>query len=87
MALKAAALYDADQPCGPEANTAKFRAADAGFWACDAALQTHGGYGYAREYHVECLWRESRLFRLALISQEMVLNYLSEHVRGLPKSY
>lgn len=87
MALKAAALYDAHLPCGPEANTAKFLAADAGFWACDAALQTHGGYGYAREYHVERLWRESRLFRLAPISQEMVLNYLSEHVLGLPKSY
>jgi len=87
MALKAAALYDAHQPCGAEANTAKFLAADAGFWACDAALQVHGGFGYAREYHIERLWRESRLFRLAPISQEMVLNYLSEHVLGLPKSY
>jgi len=87
MALNAAALYDARRPCGPEANAAKYLAADAGFWACDAALQVHGGYGYAREYHVERLWRESRLFRLAPISQEMVLNYLSEHVLGLPKSY
>lgn len=87
MALRAAAIYDANEPCGPEANTAKYLAADAGFWACDAALQAHGGYGYAREYHVERLWRESRLFRLAPISQEMVLNYLSEHVLGLPKSY
>ena len=87
LALKAASLFDAHQSCGPEANAAKFLAADAGFWACDAALQVHGGYGYAREYHVERLWRESRLFRLAPISQEMVLNYLSEHVLGLPKSY
>lgn len=87
MALRAGALYDAHQPCGPEASAAKYLAADAGFGACDAALQVHGGYGYAREYHVERLWRESRLFRLAPISQEMVLNYLSEHVLGLPKSY
>lgn len=87
MALKAAALFDAGEHCGAEANTAKYLAAEAGFNACDAALQAHGGYGYAREYHVERLWRESRLFRLAPISQEMVLNYLSERVLGLPKSY
>jgi len=87
MALNAARLYDAHLPCGPEANAAKYLAADAGFGACDASLQVHGGYGYAREYHVERLWRESRLFRLAPISQEMVLNYLSEHVLQLPKSY
>lgn len=87
MALKAAEMFDAGVPCGPEANASKFLAADAGFQACDAALQTHGGFGYAREYHIERLWRESRLYRLAPISQEMVLNYLSEHVLGLPKSY
>jgi acyl-CoA dehydrogenase len=87
MALRAAELYDAGKKCGAEANSAKYLAADAGFEACDTALQTHGGYGYAKEYHVERLWRESRLFRLAPISQEMVLNYLSEHVLGLPKSY
>ncbi len=87
MALHAAALYDGHRSCGAEANAAKFLAAEAGFWACDAALQAHGGFGYAREYHVERLWRESRLFRLAPISQEMVLNFLSEHVLGLPKSY
>lgn len=87
MALDAARRYDGLQSCGPQANAAKYLAADAGFKACDAALQTHGGYGYAREYHVERLWRESRLFRLAPISQEMVLNYVSEHVLNLPKSY
>jgi acyl-CoA dehydrogenase len=87
MALKAAALFDTGQHCGIEANAAKYLAAEAGFDACDAALQAHGGYGYAREYHVERLWRESRLFRLAPISQEMVLNYLSERALGLPKSY
>lgn len=87
LALKAADLYDAGKSCGAEANAAKYLAADAGFEACDAALQTHGGFGYAKEYHVERLWRESRLFRLAPISQEMVLNFLSEHALGLPKSY
>lgn len=87
LALKAAELYDAGKPCGAEANAAKYLGASAGFAACDAALQTHGGFGYAREYHIERLWRESRLYRIAPISQEMVLNYLSEHVLGLPKSY
>ena len=87
MAMKAARLYDAGEPCGPEAAAAKFLAADAGFKAADAALQTHGGFGYAKEYHVERLWREVRLLRLAPLSQEMVLNYLSTSVLGLPKSY
>lgn len=87
LAMRAADLFDRNQPCGAEANAAKYLAADAGFTACDVALQTHGGFGYAREYHVERLWREARLFRLAPISQEMVLNYLSERVLGLPKSY
>ena len=58
-----------------------------GFEACDVALQTHGGYGYAKEFHVERLWREVRLYKIAPVSQQMVLNYLSEHVLGLPKSY
>jgi acyl-CoA dehydrogenase len=87
LALKAAWLYDRGQPCGPETNAAKYLAAEAGFEACDAALQTLGGFGYAKEYHVERLWREVRLYRLAPISQEMVLNYLSQHVLGLPRSY
>ena len=87
LALKAAWLHDCGSPCGREANAAKLLAADAGFAACDAALQTHGGFGYAREYHVERLWREVRLVKLAPISQEMVLNYLAQHVLGLPRSY
>jgi alkylation response protein AidB-like acyl-CoA dehydrogenase len=87
LAYKAAWLYDRDQPCGAEANAAKLLGADAGFRACDAALQTLGGFGYAREFHVERLWREVRLFRIAPISQEMVLNYLAERVLHLPKSY
>ena len=87
MALKAGWQYDNGQPCGPEANTAKYLAADAGFLACDASLQAHGGFGYAKEYHVERLWRESRLFQIAPISQEMVLNYISHKCLGLPRSY
>jgi acyl-CoA dehydrogenase len=84
---KAAWLYDRGLPCGREANTAKWLCAEAGFFAADAAVQTHGGMGYAREFHVERYFREARLMRLAPISQEMVLNYLAEHVLGLPRSY
>ncbi len=87
MCLKAAWLFDHGQPCGAESNAAKLLAADAGFEACDAALQTHGGYGYAKEFHVERLWREVRLYKIAPVSQQMALNYLAEHVLGLPKSY
>jgi acyl-CoA dehydrogenase len=87
VASQAAAKYDRGEPCGREANTAKWLCADAGFAAADAALQTLGGYGYAREYHVERYFRESRLMRIAPVSQEMVLNYIAEHVLGLPKSY
>ncbi len=87
LALKAAWLYDHGQPCGSEANAAKLLAADAGFAACEAAVQVHGGFGYAREYHVERLWRECRLLKIAPVSQEMVLNSISEHVLGLPRSY
>jgi alkylation response protein AidB-like acyl-CoA dehydrogenase len=84
---KAAWLFDHGQPCGAEANTAKLLGAEAGFEACDVALQTLGGYGYAREFHVERLWREVRLYKIAPVSQQMVLNYLSERVLGLPRSY
>lgn len=87
MIRKAAWLLDNDKPCGAEANTAKWLAAEAGFFAADAAIQTHGGFGYAREYHVERYWREARLMKLAPISQEMILNFVSEHVLGLPRSY
>lgn len=66
---------------------AKWLCADAGFATADQAIQTHGGMGYAREYHVERYFRESRILRLAPVSQEMVLNYVSQHVLGLPKSY
>ena len=78
---------DAGLPAGPHANTAKFLAAEAGYEAADAAVQTHGGFGYAREYHVERYWREARLMRIAPVPQEMILNYLAEHELGLPRSY
>ena len=87
MCWKAAWLFDHGRPCGREANTAKLLAAEAGWNACDAALQTFGGYGYAREFYVERLWREIRLYKIAPVSQEMALNYLAEHVLGLPRSY
>jgi len=87
MIKKAAWMLDNDLPCGKEANMAKWLAAEAGFFAADAAIQTHGGFGYAREYHVERYWREARLMKLAPISQEMILNFVSEHVLGLPRSY
>ena len=74
-------------PCGEQANLAKFLAAEAGFAAADAAVQVHGGFGYASEYHVERYWREARLLKIAPVPQEMVLNYLAEHVLGLPRSY
>jgi len=87
MCLKAAWLFDHGRPCGREANTAKLISADAGFNACDAALQTFGGFGYAKEFYVERLWREVRLYKIAPVSQQMALNYLAEHVLGLPRSY
>jgi alkylation response protein AidB-like acyl-CoA dehydrogenase len=87
IAMKAAELFDNHQQCGPEANSAKFLGAEAGFEACDRAMQTLGGYSYAKEYHVERLWRESRLLKIAPISQAMVLNYVSDKILGLPKSY
>ena len=87
MARKAAWLYDRGESCGAEANMAKLLCADAAFTAADRALQTHGGLGYASEYHVERYFRESRLMRIAPISQEMALNYIANQVMGLPKSY
>ena len=87
MIRKASWLLDRGLPCGAEANMAKWLAADACFQAADQAVQTHGGFGYAKEFHVERYWREARLMRIAPISQEMVLNYVTEHVLELPRSY
>jgi acyl-CoA dehydrogenase len=84
---KATWLYDHGRPCAREANSAKYLCADAGFQAADRALQVHGGMGYSEEYHVARYFREARLTRIAPLSQEMVLNYLGEHVLGLPRSY
>ena len=87
VSMEAARLFDEHKPCGPEANAAKYLGSEAGFQACDRAMQVHGGFCYAKEYHVERMWRESRLLKIAPVSQEMVLNYISQRVLGLPKSY
>ncbi len=87
MIRQASWLIDQGKPCGEQANAAKWLAADAAFFTADRAMQTHGGFGYATEYHVERYWREARLMKIAPISQEMVQNFISEHVLGLPKSY
>jgi acyl-CoA dehydrogenase len=83
LALRAAAMFDRGEPCGNEASAAKYLAAEVGFRTCDLALQVFGGFGYSREYHVERLWREVRLYRLAPLSQELVLNHLARHALGL----
>ncbi|WP_009480225.1 acyl-CoA dehydrogenase family protein [Rhodococcus sp. JVH1] len=85
--LDAARRYDRGESCGLEANTAKFLAGRAGFFAADRAVQTHGGYGYASEYVVERLFREVRLTRIAPIPEEMILNFVAEQELGLPRSY
>ncbi|MFC6199660.1 acyl-CoA dehydrogenase family protein [Ponticaulis profundi] len=87
LGFKGAALYDAGEDCGAEANAAKYLGAEAGFNACEAAVLAHGGMGYAKEYHVERYMREAMLARIAPVSREMILNYISERVLELPKSY
>lgn len=87
MTLHAAELYDAGKPCGAEANAAKYLAADVGFHAADRAIRTHGGMGYAREYHVERYFREMVACQLAPVSREMILNFIAERQLGMPKSY
>jgi len=87
MIRRAAWLLDRRMPCGEEANLAKYLAAEAGFAAADHAVQVHGGFGYAEEYHVGRYWREARLMKIAPITQELVLAYVTEHVLGLPRSY
>jgi acyl-CoA dehydrogenase len=84
---KAAWLYDQGLPCGREANEAKLLASTFAFEAADRAMQFHGGYGYALEYHVERYWRESRLLRITPVANELILAYLSEHVLGMPRSF
>jgi len=87
MAFHAAALYDSGQDCGLHANAAKYLAAEAAFKACTTAVMTHGGMGYAKEFHVERYLRESLIHRLAPISPQLILSYLAEKALGLPKSY
>ncbi|MBP8235625.1 MAG: acyl-CoA/acyl-ACP dehydrogenase [Rhizorhabdus sp.] len=87
MTMKAAELYDADLPCGAEANSAKFLGARAGHDACWQAIATHGGFGYAKEYHVERLYREVAITRLAPITEQLIMSFVAERVLGLPKSY
>ena len=87
MVLKAASLYDTGKPCGAEANSAKYLAGEACFDACQQAVMTHGGFGYAREYDVERYLRESLVGRIAPITPQLILCYIGERVLGLPKSY
>jgi alkylation response protein AidB-like acyl-CoA dehydrogenase len=87
MVERASQLYEAGQPCGKEANMAKYLAADASWQAADMCLQTHGGFGFAEEYDVERKFRETRLYQVAPISTNLILSYLAEHVLGLPRSY
>ncbi|WP_281016848.1 MULTISPECIES: acyl-CoA dehydrogenase family protein [unclassified Minwuia] len=87
MCMKAADLYDRGLPCGAEANAAKYLGAEAGFKAATQAVLTHGGMGYAKEYHVERLMREVMISRIAPVSMQMILNFIAERKLGLPRSY
>jgi acyl-CoA dehydrogenase len=87
MRFRAAQMFEAGQKCGAEANMAKLLAADASWEAANAALQTHGGFGFAEEYDVERKFRETRLYQVAPISTNLILSYVSEHVLGMPRSY
>ena len=87
MRWRAADLFDAKQPCGAEANMAKYLAAKASFEAANTAIQTHGGFGFACEYDVERKFRETRLYQVAPISTNLILSFVAEHVLGLPRSF
>ena len=87
MVDKAARLFDAGRPCGPEANMAKMLAAEASWTAGDRAMQTFGGFAFAREYHIERKFRETRLYRIAPVSTNLILSFLAEKVLGLPRSF
>jgi acyl-CoA dehydrogenase len=87
MVFKAAALYDGGEPCGAEANAAKYLGAEAALACCQTAVTSHGGMGYAKEFHVERYLREAMIARLAPVSAEMILNFIGEKVLGLPRSY
>ena len=87
MVMLAATLFDKGESCGAQANAAKYLAGEAGFNACQTAVMTHGGFGYAKEYHVERYLREMMIPRVAPISPQLILCFIAEKVLGLPKSY
>ena len=87
MVGKAATLFEAGEPCGEQANMAKYLASEASWQAADMCMQTHGGFAFAEEYDVERKFRETRLYRIAPISNNFVLSFIAEHVLGLPRSY
>ena len=87
LTWQAATLYDNDQPCAAECNAAKYLGAEIYFDAATRAVRTHGGFGYAKEYHVERYLRESFIPRIAPVSRELILSFIAERVLGLPKSY
>jgi acyl-CoA dehydrogenase len=87
MVFRAAALYDTGEPCGAQANAAKYLAAEAAFKTCETAVMSHGGMGYAKEFHVERYLRESLITRIAPVTPHMILNFIAEKVLGLPRSY
>lgn len=87
MLRKAATLFQAGLPCGDEANMGKMLASEASWHAAEACLQTHGGFGFAREYDVERKWRETRLMQIAPISTNLILSYIGQHVLGMPRSF
>ena len=87
VAMKAAWQYDNGVPCGPAANAAKYLGAEAGFKACETAVMTHGGYGYAKEFHVERYLRESMIARIAPVTPHLILCFIAEKILGLPRSY
>jgi alkylation response protein AidB-like acyl-CoA dehydrogenase len=87
MVDKAAALFDAGLPCGSEANMSKMLASEASWFAADACIQTHGGFGFAEEYDIERKFRETRLYQVAPISTNLILSHVGTHVLGMPKSF
>ena len=87
MRFKAAALFDANQPCGAQANMAKYLAAKASWEAANVCMQTHGGFGFANEYDIERKFRETRLYQVAPISTNLIFSYVAEHLLGLPRSF
>ena len=87
IARRAAALFQAGKPCGPDANMAKLLASEATWHSAEAAMQTHGGFAFAQEYDIERKWREARIYQTAPISTNLILAYIGQHVLGLPRSY